>query len=172
MTTRSAREWSRIEVNQRKILETHLSNFPVQLGALARDLGVSVKVSTMKPGVSGQISHEGNGYVIRVNRNEMRERQRFTIAHELSHYLLHRSIIDASPEGIVDNVLYRSGKAENIEFEANRLAAEIVMPAANVNHRLRELGGVVTEYVIELLATEFKVSKSAMEIRLGASVAA
>jgi Zn-dependent peptidase ImmA (M78 family) len=125
----------------------------------------------MRTGVSGQIAREGGRYIIRVNRNEARERQRFTIAHELAHYLLHRDVIDGSPDGITDNVLYRSGASESIEYEANRLAAELIMPMGLIEKRLKEdFGGLVTEATIESLAASFQVSKSAMEIRLSTFV--
>jgi len=121
----------------------------------------------MNTGVSGQITREEGHYLIRVNRHEARERQRFTIAHELAHFLLHKSVIDSSPDGIKDNVLYRSGEPERIEYEANRLAADIVMPMALVQKVLQEeFDGVVTEATIESLAARFQVSKAAMEIRL------
>ncbi|MCY4458866.1 MAG: ImmA/IrrE family metallo-endopeptidase, partial [Albidovulum sp.] len=106
-------------------------------------------------------------YLIRVNRFDSRERQRFTIAHELAHYLLHREIIDSSPNGIRDNVLYRSGEPRAVEYEANKLAAEIVMPRKLIDQRLREFNETVTDEVIERLAEEFQVSKAAMEVRLG-----
>ena len=163
----ASREFRRIPAPQRKLVEQHLSQYPVKLGSLARSLNVAIKVSSMPTGVSGQIARDRDGYVIRVNRNEARERQRFTIGHELAHFLLHRDVIDRSPDGITDNVLYRSGAPEQIEYEANRLAADIVMPMALVERKLRdEYGGVVTEATIESLAASFEVSKAAMEIRL------
>lgn len=163
----ASREFRRIPAPQREIVEKHLSEYPVKLGSLAKALNVAIKVSSMSTGVSGQIAREGDGYIIRVNRNEARERQRYTIGHELSHFLLHRDVIDNSPDGITDNVLYRSGAPENIEYEANRLAADLVMPMALVERKLREdFGGVVTDATIESLAASFDVSKAAMEIRL------
>lgn len=161
-----SRELERVAPSNREVLQRHLQSVPVKLGSLASDLGVSVKISNMKPGVSGQIRKEGDSYVIRVNRYEARERQRFTIAHELSHFLLHKPEIDKSPDGITDNVLYRSGAPEVIEFEANRLAAEIAMPKHLIDDRMRDFGGLVSDEVIESLAAEFEVSKAAMEIRL------
>jgi Zn-dependent peptidase ImmA (M78 family) len=162
-----SRELKRLSAEQRAIVEKHLSSFPVRLGAIAKELGVDIKVSTMPTGISGQIARENDRYVIRVNRNEARERQRFTIGHELAHFLLHREIIDSSKNGITDNVLYRSGESERIEFEANRLAADLVMPMALVQERLRaDFDGVVTVGTIESLAECFEVSKAAMEIRL------
>lgn len=158
---------SRISPENKAIIERHLASYPVRLGQLAAELGVAIKVATMRTGISGQVSREGNDYVIRVNRNEARERQRFTIGHELAHFLLHRDIIDSSPEGITDTVLYRSGAPERIEYEANRLAADLVMPMQIVEQALEhEFGGVVTEATIESLAARFEVSKAAMEIRL------
>jgi Zn-dependent peptidase ImmA (M78 family) len=167
----ASREFRRIPAPQREIVEQHLSEYPVKLGSLAKALNVAIKVSSMSTGVSGQIARDGDGYTIRVNRNEARERQRFTIGHELSHFLLHRDVIDNSPDGITDNVLYRSGAPENIEYEANRLAADLVMPMALVERKLREdFGGVVTDATIESLAASFDVSKAAMEIRLSTLV--
>lgn len=168
-----SREFNNIDQNQRKILDQFLNEYPVKLGKIARELDVSIKVSSMSPGVSGQITNEDGHYVIRVNRNEARERQRFTIGHELSHFLLHRNVIDASPDGITDNVLYRSGAPEQIEYEANRLAADLVMPLALVHQKLQDdYNGVVTEATIEGLAASFQVSRAAMEIRLSTLVEA
>lgn len=163
----TSREYKRIQEPEREILDRYRSEYPVKLGKLANELGVSIKVSSMNTGVSGQIMRENGDYLIRVNRHEARERQRFTIAHELAHYFLHRSVIDSSPDGIKDNVLYRSGAPERIEYEANRLAADIVMPLHLVEKVLQEeFDGVVTEATIESLAARFQVSKAAMEIRL------
>lgn len=162
-----SKEFFRIASAQRATIENYLSTYPVKLGSMAKALGVEIKVSAMPTGISGQISRDNGRYIVRVNRNETRERQRFTIAHELAHFLLHRDLIDASPSGITDNVLYRSGAPERIEYEANRLAADLVMPSALVEAKLREdFRQIVTEATIENLADSFEVSKAAMEIRL------
>ncbi|NOR32916.1 MAG: ImmA/IrrE family metallo-endopeptidase [Sulfitobacter sp.] len=159
---------NRLSKEHKEILSRCLVQRPIPLGKIAKELGVPIKVASLGTGISGQISREGDGhYVIKVNRNEARERQRFTIGHEIAHFLLHRDVIDSSPTGITDTVLYRSGASQQIEFEANRLAADIVMPMALVEKELKEgFGGVVTEATIEALANRFEVSKAAMEIRL------
>ena len=165
MTTR---EWSKIEPSQRDTVAAFLDDEPpVKLGALAKALGLKVKLATMSPGISGEIRPDPEaeaGYIIRVNRHETRERQRFTLAHEIAHFLLHRDYIG---EGIADNVLYRSGQSDKIEVEANRLAAELVMPRAKVDARVQEYDYLLSDEEIELLAREFQVSKPAMEIRVG-----
>jgi len=150
------------------IIEKYTSTFPVQLGELAKELGVSaVKISSFRTGISGQIAKEGGQYVIRVNRNEARERQRFTIAHELAHFLLHRPLIDDSPDGITDNVLYRSGAPQEVEYEANRLAADLIMPVVQLKMMVESyFNGILNDAAIEKLASDFGVSKAAMEIQL------
>ena len=66
----------------------------------------------------------------------------------------------------MDNVLYRSGAPEQLEYEANRLAADIVMPNALVTETFESLGTLVSEEVVDHMAQIFQVSKVAMEIRL------
>jgi len=162
------KELSRIESRQRVILDSHIKEQPIKLGQLAKDLDIAVKVKVLNGGISGQITREDGQYVIRVNRYESRERQRFTIAHELAHFLLHRPIIDKAPKGIQDNVLYRSDKPDKIEYEANRLAAHILMPHDKVKEVIQnEYGGTFEDdATVESLAARFKVSKAAMAIRL------
>lgn len=142
-----------------------LCEYPVRLGEVAKRLGVKVLLSTLPRGTSGQISQEDGEFVIKINRHEARHRQRFTLAHELAHYLLHRDKIIAEG-GWSDNVLLRSGQPANIEFEANRLASDLVIPSAQLSAATAEYTGPITSEVIEDLARRFGVSAAAMEIKL------
>lgn len=166
----SSPELLKVDMMQRDVIVRHTAQVPVKLGALAKELGVKVKLSSLDLGVSGKISKEGDSYVIRVNRFESKERQRFTLAHELAHFLLHKHLVDASETGITDNVLYRSGEPETVEFEANRLAADLVMPISVVETELDSIDVVDSDELVEYMANRFKVSKSAMEIRLGPKI--
>ncbi len=161
-------ELKSINGKEKELLNRYRSEYPVKLAELASKLGLAVKVAGLDLGISGKISKEEDKYIIRVNRFEKRERQRFTIAHEIAHFLLHRPIIDKSVNGITDSVLYRSGESAEIEFEANRLAADIIMPFEGVQKKKAEIFGdqPVNEEMIEHLAETFEVSKVAMEIRL------
>ncbi|MEP2891374.1 ImmA/IrrE family metallo-endopeptidase [Tateyamaria sp.] len=162
-----SREWQKLDQAQKRLITNFHGIGEVPIGAIARELGLSIKVANLGPGISGQISSVDGNYVIKVNRFEAKERQRYTIAHEIAHFLLHRDVIDSSINGISDNVLYRSGAPEHIEFEANRLAADILMPTDKVKSKLAEFGGAISEAVIVEIANYFRVSKAAMEIRLG-----
>ncbi|WP_233491790.1 ImmA/IrrE family metallo-endopeptidase [Nioella nitratireducens] len=166
-------EFRHLSKNVRDLIAPFLSQKPVPLGALARSLGLRVKVAPLDRGVSGSIRKAEDGvYEIRVNKFETRSRQRFTIAHEISHFLLHKSIIDEQ-DGIKDNILLRSGLPQKIEYEANRLAADLIMPDDFIERDARRYfsDGAITEEVVEQLSDEWGVSKAAMEIKLGNFVA-
>lgn len=166
--SKANREWARIRPEEQAIVARHMSTVPVRLGALANELGIRVSVSSLPINISGQISRDKDGYEIKINRHESRERQRFTLAHEISHYLLHRHVIDSLGGTLKDNVLYRSNASEQIEYEANRLAAFIVMPESELQKAWARFGDQLSESAVEHLAEEFGVSKAAMEIRLAA----
>jgi len=148
-----------------KILEQFTDEVPVRVGALAKALGLKVVVAALPLKISGLIKPDDDGgYIIKVNRFESKERQRFTIAHEIAHYLLHRDKIQA---GVVDSVLYRSKLSSRAEAEANRLAADIIMPREKVEILIDEFGSKNITLLVENLAETFQVSRQAMDIRTG-----
>ncbi|MEN3749048.1 ImmA/IrrE family metallo-endopeptidase [Sphingomonas sp. HF-S3] len=158
-------QWQQLSDEQRAIITAHQSSVPVNLGAIAREFGVPVKAATLGPGVSGEIRpNPDGGYIIRVNRHDSPRRQRFTVAHELAHFLLHKDQIGS---GITDDALYRSNKSSRIEAEANRLAADLVMPTAKVRAAADELRASDVSDLSASLAERFGVSDAAMTIKLG-----
>jgi Zn-dependent peptidase ImmA (M78 family) len=102
-----------------------------------------------------------SGFDIFVNANHPETRRRFTIAHEIAHAVLHPHLIG---DGITDDALLRSGLSDAVEAQANRMAADILMPWKKLNEYL-DRG--VTE--IDDLARAFNVSPQSMAIRLGVS---
>lgn len=149
-----------------EILDEFTEVVPVPVGALAKALGLKVVVAALPLNISGMIKPDDDGgtFVIKVNRFEPKARQRFTIAHEIAHFLLHRDRIQA---GIVDSVLYRSKLSSRIEAEANRLAADIVMPRDKIREKKSLENDYFGDQLVEYLANEFGVSKQAMGIRMG-----
>ncbi len=136
-----------------------LHDAPVDLLAMAEALGLGVMMDApLGKDISGRIRRQGTGYQIEVNGAHSPNRRRFTLAHEIAHYLLHRDLIG---DGIEDDALYRSPLGGQIESEANRLAAQMLMPAALMRslyrNGLRSLAG---------LCAAFQVSEEAMRIRL------
>lgn len=136
---------------------------PVGIVALARGFGVGVFNDIMPPDVSGQIVRMPDGkYRITTDRNDPAPRRRFTIAHELAHFLLHR---DAIGDGVAENRLHRSRLQNRMEMEANRLAADILMPYEKLDAAIesaRDSGANLID-----IAAQFGVSRSALKVRLG-----
>lgn len=152
---------------QSDLIKEHVSQVPVPIGTLAKALGLRVLKSTFPPKISGQIAPNAetpSGFEIKVNRYDSPERQRFTIAHEIAHFLLHQDRIGT---GITDNVLYRSNLSDRLEAEANRLAADLLMPKEQIRAELASRGLTASEDAAEVLAEVFRVSLPAMRIRLG-----
>ena len=111
----------------------------VDVETLAGELGMKVCYSKQPVNISGAIFKNekvggSRGYVCFVNNTHSTERQRFTIAHEIAHFILHRDYIG---DGITDNGLLRSNLSSEIEIAANRLAADIIMPWHLISHALK-----------------------------------
>lgn len=135
---------------------------PVDLVGMARALkiGVDLNATFKDPNTSGSIRRLRDGsYLISVNKDHSDNRKRFTLAHEISHFLLHRDIIDQ--RGLVDDAMYRSGASRNEEFQANRLAAELLMPEGLVKSFCK--AGLTSP---PLIAKVFGASEEAARIRL------
>lgn len=158
-------EWNSLCSEYQQLLETHQTTYPVQLGAIAKALGIKILSSTLRSDISGEIRETNGEVTIKVNRHDAKTRQRFTVAHELAHYFLHRDLLK---DGIVDDVLYRSSHSTSIEQEANRLAADILMPIHLLNKLVLQCNHEKeTSRKIEYLAQELNVSITALKIRLG-----
>ena len=91
-------------------------------------------------------------FTIFVSNFTSRERDRFTIAHELGHYVLHSKL------GKVPIRVPRSG-SNRLEWEANWFAAAFLMPAATFRKEWEKNPRVVA------MAGRFDVSIKAAEVR-------
>jgi Zn-dependent peptidase ImmA (M78 family) len=135
----------------------------VDIIGIATFLGLGVwESSELGNGIAGKIFRDTeNGgtanFSIVVKADDSVTRKRFTVAHELAHYLLHRNLFRKE---LVDDALYRSSLSNPIEAQANYLAAELLMPS-HLLRPLSEAGKGATE-----LASLFGVSEQAMNIRL------
>jgi len=160
-------EDARVKKVEAEVVGRFTARLPVRVADLAAELGIKVTRTAMPPKFSGLIqpcADAPSGFEIRVNKFDAPERQRFTVAHEIAHFLLHRHEIGS---GVVDSIMYRSNLTSRKETEANRLAADIVMPVKAVKVEWERLGLEQTEEVAEQLASVFRVSVSAMKVRLG-----
>lgn len=159
--------WNTVPERNRNLVFPILRAFPTAIGQVANVLNVEVKAAVLGTNISGLIrAHpdDPERCQIKVNRVDNAVRQRFTVAHEISHFLLHREFIDG--EGITDTILYRSQLSDWREAQANNLAASMLLPWNTVRHWYSNtFGGEPTEAHIEQIATQFKVSTLAVGYR-------
>jgi Zn-dependent peptidase ImmA (M78 family) len=128
---------------------------PVPVERIAEKIGLRIEYFPLDKRISGILKK--NKKIIGVNQNHHPLRQRFSIAHELGHYLLEHEI-DANAEDIVDeNFNWNT----HLEREANLFASFLLMP----EEWIKELTNGKT-LDIEKLSQKFQVSEQAMTIRL------
>lgn len=146
---------------------------PVPLERLAELCRAVIRYDRFEGGLSGMVHRRPDGSgVIGVNSYHSPMRQRFTIAHEIGHLLLHGDeevhIDEKLPLGRRDEL--SSQAKDPREIEANQFAAELLMPESLV----RDVVGQIVEddpkisvdEAIEKLGRTFRVSQLAMTHRL------
>ena len=148
---------------------------PVPVDDLARLLGAKVVKQDAPDELSGFVLREPTKgvVIIGVNAKHPPNRQRFTVGHELGHFLLHegeRLHIDKQWTGYqVKLRSEQSSTGTNVdEMEANLFAAELLMPVPFINTDLAKLAPskLSAEKNIIQLAKKYKVSEQALTLRL------
>lgn len=110
--------------------------------------------------ISGIIERFSNYFQITLNKYHSRLRKRFTLAHELGHFCLHKNYL-AENKKIQDNILFRKQSNTNrIELEANEFAAELLMPKFEFEKEIKNGNNT-----IEKLSDCFQVSYAAVKYR-------
>ena len=143
------------------IIDPIRKSIPVNVKQMVGKLQIALKEEILPTDVSGAIHKDGDGNItIYFDITESEVRQRFTIAHELAHFLLGH--VDKNAY-ISDNLLLRSNKLSNTEErDANYLAAELLMPMQKIDHLLKTNSLSISE-----LAHKMSVSDQALSVRLG-----
>lgn len=142
---------------------------PIKLEPILERLGVELRQVDVADDISGILIRDGERRIVIVNAKHSDVRQRFTVAHEIAHLVLHRGEeVHVDSAFLVNLRDPRSGTAENIEeVEANAFAANLLMPADWVRRALGETWlDVNDDSEVARLAETFQVSLQAMLIRL------
>lgn len=152
----------RVSTQYSDIIRKHQNQYPIRLSQLAKDLGIVVKVTDMDDNISGCLYYDDtlSRWKIMVNRRHTKQRQRFTVAHELAHWFLHRNELETGK--VEDDAFYRSTLSDQREKEANQFAADILMPWKTIQ-KLTKQGYNAPEQLAEAL----DVSLPAISARLG-----
>jgi Zn-dependent peptidase ImmA (M78 family) len=150
--------------------EAKIKKPPVPVEELARRAGLVLKFEPfVGKAMSGMLHRGARGGVVGVNSLDSATRQRFTIAHELGHFLLHAKElhIDEGYSLRFRNALSSKG-VDDDEIEANQFASHLLMPASLMEEDVRKLGRIDVDdgEAIETLAKRYEVSPQAMTLRL------
>lgn len=135
----------------------------IPLEAIAACCKISIEPHAFSEDISGVFYKKDGKLYLGVNKNHPKTRQRFTIAHEIGHHILHADdILHYDDVDDIARVYFRTDKIQSSqETEANFFAAELLMPAELIEGCVDN--GI--EYVHKL-AEYFEVSEEAMRYRL------
>jgi Zn-dependent peptidase ImmA (M78 family) len=151
---------------------------PVDLAKVADALDVTVHFDTLEDKVSGVLIVRSDERHALINATHHSNRQRFSLAHELGHLVLHESKGDRLFVDTTMRVYQRPGAATDAAYhqpesttkpfeerEANRFASALLMPGELIEREAQSLD-LSDENDIAHLARLFLVSDQAMSIRL------
>mgnify|MGYP004542480695 CR=1 FL=1 len=148
---------------ERMLAEHKIEYLPIDPRIIAKEEGLDVvffepTTESMKK-ISGFL--DINKKKIFVNSENSVNRQTFTIAHELGHWLMHKDIIQKDPSRYL---VFRTDQMglpslDPMESEANAFAANLLVP-------MRTLLRLSEKYTVEELSKIFLVSVAVISNRL------
>ena len=138
-----------------------ISEAPVDVYKIAKLLGFSIIESDFPNNYSGEIYIEGKIKSIGVNKNHTIKRQRFTLAHELGHYLNGHQYFDEGGKMLEEMEFDFTNPLHKQEKEANLFASELLIPKDFLIKDIDQIG-----LNIDKLTEKYEVSEQAMWIRL------
>lgn len=156
---------------QRLLRKFQISGPPVPVDSIAAAEDIQIVRSSGDWNESGFLLRQHGTTIIGVNSRNSPRRQRFTIAHELGHYCLHKGkplIVDQSVMVNKRNDVSSQATSQE-EIEANQFAAALLMPDPWVKRasQAQFAAGVSSrDHLVTALAREFDVSVDAMGWRL------
>lgn len=148
-----------------EVMVKYCDVLPVPLVEVATDLGLKIFFSSeLKDNESGSIGLEDDGFIIYLNEKHSPNRNRFTLAHEIGHYVNDQDYFEKN-SSIIDHVKLNRIEAIDPELatrerRANEFAANLLMPEGKFKSVCE------TYRNIEKVAKYFDVSISAASIRL------
>ena len=164
------------ELVERLLAQHHVEEGAVPVKKIVEAYGIELKLDKVDDELSGFLVRENKGQrrsMIGANKAHHPHRQRFTIAHELGHFLLHQGELvhlDDLRQAFTINLRNQeSAKGEdNDEREANLFAAELLMPAKFLKSDLsgKNLDLLGDSVFLDRLAKKYEVSTQALTFRL------
>lgn len=161
-------------MNMSKIANTIIDDlktkeFPIPIIKIMKELGFIVGQQELENELSGYIvignevkEKFGANKLICVNSKDSLGHQRFTIAHELAHYLF-----DFNEGQLEFYNTYRTNEVDSLEEErANQFAANLLMPEDEFKKVYDDLRSKSDSNIFEKLVNHFQVSRRAIDRRI------
>lgn len=132
----------------------------VDVDALAAALGLGLELHPYRKDLCGTLQRFGDRWVIGVNSANTFTRRRFTTAHEIGHYVMHRDLVAkrVGIPGVGDDRRYRQPEIAALanpnvlvqhERQANWMAVSILMGEAKMRRLMGE--GLSAEQIAPLI---------------------
>lgn len=140
---------------------------PVDVGAIAEGEGLQIVYHELEDSVSGMLVRHQDLATIAINVRHHENRQRFTLAHELGHFQLHKDLPDVFVDDYMVHFRADAPSLDLREAEANEFAAALLMPQSMLKRDLND-GPIdaLDEDAVKVLAQRYRVSVQALTIRL------
>lgn len=134
---------------------------PLDIYEVATKLfSMHIREEDLGKSISGFLERIGEQWCIYINKYESSLRKRFTIAHELGHFILHRNQIIAQGASAPDQIFFRSDDVNSVEQEANNFASELLMPEKDFKCAIQ-----TGDNTLEKLSKKFELSTMAVKYR-------
>lgn len=168
------------------LTQAHIVEPPVDIEQVAEKLGLRIAYEALPETISGFLHRDHAVSTIVVNKRQVKQRQRFTLAHEIGHYVLghatdeihvdrHYQIALRHGDETVGGVKYRKKRAvgepsvsDRDEVQANAFAAALLMPKAMLTKDMQAAvsSGMFDDSLIDELTKRYRVSTQALMIQL------
>lgn len=156
------------KITQKIIRDLKSKEFPIPIVKIMKELNFLVGTQELEDNLSGYIvisedivKKFGNDKLICVNSKDSFGHQRFTIAHELAHFLF-----DYAP--VQSDEYYNTYRTDDVDDEkeqrANKFAANLLMPEEEFRAKYEELR--YDDDKLAKLIKYFEVSKKAVLLRI------
>lgn len=146
------------------INELSISNpYEIDVEAIAYDRGIEVIYEKLK-GCEATLVGYGERAIATVNPSSSRGRQRFSVSHEIGHWLLHRG---KSFRCRTDEVELNYTSDNRLEKEADEFASNLLMPRSIFLPAIRSTKQLGLSD-LQIVANDFQVSLQAIALRLTA----
>jgi hypothetical protein len=133
----------------------------IDLEAIAWTLGAAVKYRPLEK-CEATIVGSSRRAIITVNSNAIPTRRRFSIAHEIGHWCLHRGRLLFCGEEDIGNPAHDPLNSEN---QADQFASDLILPGFMFKPRIAKIRRPTLPAVREI-ADEFNVSDTAALLKL------